>query len=68
MSKIEVLQALEQIDLLDDANSDILCQLQLMLRKVEEAKQARIASQVEFLESIAIDFPEGVDFNEEDLL
>jgi Tfp pilus assembly protein PilN len=67
MSVKEAIQTLKQIDLLDEENSDILDQLKSMLAEVESNTQQNIKQQVAFLESIAIDFPEGTIFTDEDL-
>jgi hypothetical protein len=66
MSAIEAIKTLKQIDLLDEANSDILAQLKSMLADVETNTEQNIKRQVAFLESIAIDFPEGTIFTDED--
>jgi hypothetical protein len=63
METKEIIKLLQEIDFFDEANTDILLFLREKMQKVELEIQEKINRQVLFLDSIAIDLPEGEVFD-----
>jgi hypothetical protein len=63
MSAAEVIQALKEIDLMDESSLDLLTELRRILEAVDRANSQKIEAEISFLESIGVDLKESVDLS-----